>query len=109
MFTAYRNFEQDIFVHHIDRKETLNLTGTGVTEANPVWYPDGKSVYFASNRTKPSYPTGMRDASIYRMALDYFDQPYRIDQFEKLFDKTQADKKDDTTKKKKEGRKEKRR
>src|SRR3546814_7826186 len=62
MFTAYRNFEQDIFVHHIDRKETLNLTGTGVTEANPVCSPDGKSVYFASNRTKPSYPTGIRHA-----------------------------------------------
>src|SRR3546814_16024735 len=103
MFTAYRNFEQDIFVHHIDRKETLNLTGTGVTEANPVWSPDGKSVYFASNRTKPSYPTGMRDASIYRMDLDYFDEPYRIDKFEELFDKKEEDKKDDDKKKEKDG------
>src|SRR3546814_13535932 len=99
MFTAYRNFEQDIFVHHIDRKETLNLTGTGVTEANPVWSPDGKSVYFASNRTTPSYPTGMRDASIYRMGLDYFDEPSSTAKLEKLCDKKREEKKDEETKK----------
>src|SRR3546814_2642627 len=103
MFTAYRNFEQDIFFPPLDRKETLNMTGTGVTEANPVWSPDGKSVYFARNRTKPSYPTGMRDASIYRMDLDYFDETYRIDKFEELFEKTEEDKKTEEKKKEQEG------
>src|SRR5690606_168297 len=55
LYTAYRNFEQDIFVYHIARKQTINLTNTGVSEASPVWAPDGKSIYFASNRTKPTY------------------------------------------------------
>src|SRR5690606_23185094 len=97
LFTAHRHFEQDIFVHHIAKKQTINLTNTGVSEASPVWSPDGKSIYFASNRTKPAYPTGMRNASIYRMALDDFDEPYRIDKFEGLFEEK---KKDDDSKKK---------
>ena len=100
LFTAYRNFEQDIFVHHIANKQTINLTNTGVSEASPAWSPDGKSIYFASNRTKPAYPTGMRDASIYRMALDDFDEPYRIDKFEELFEekkKDESDKDSDST------------
>ena len=86
LFTAYRNFEQDIFIYHIANKETFNLTNTGVSETSPVWSPDGKSIYFASNRTKPSYPTGMSEASIYRMALDNFDEPYRSAKFEALFE-----------------------
>src|SRR3546814_13831472 len=45
----------------------------------------------------------MRDASIYRMDLDYFDEPYRIDKFEELFDKKEEDKKDDDKKKEKDG------
>ena len=96
LFTAYRNFEQDIFVYHIAKKETINLTNTGVSEVSPAWSPDGKSIYFASNRTKPSYPAGMSDASIYCMALDNFDKPYRIDEFEALFDEKDKDKSADS-------------
>src|SRR5690606_36785671 len=77
-----------------------NLTNTGVSEASPAWSPDGKSIYFASNRTKPAYPTGMRDASIYRMALDDFDEPYRIDKFDELFEEKKKDEKDGGSKKK---------
>lgn len=99
LFTAVRNFEQDIFVHHIAKGETINLTNTGVSEASPSWSPDGKYIYFASNRTKPSYPTGMQNASIYRMALDNFDEPYRTDKFDELFtakkDEPAKDKTDD--------------
>src|SRR5690606_9858423 len=54
----------------------------------------------ASNRTKPAYPTGMRDASIYRMALDDFDEPYRVDKFDELFKEKNKDEKDDDSKKK---------
>jgi len=100
LFTAYRNFEQDIFVYHIARKQTINLTNTGVSEASPVWAPDGKSIYFASNRTKPAYPTGMRDASIYRMALDDFDEPYRLDKFDALFEEKKKNEKEKDSKKK---------
>jgi len=85
LFTAYRNFEQDIFVYHIPTKKTIQLTKTGVSETAPTWSPDGKYIYFASNRTQPSFPTGMRDARIYRMALDAFDEPYRSEKFDELF------------------------
>lgn len=88
LFTAFRNFEQDIFVHHIGKGQTINLTNTGVTEASPSWSPDGKYIFFASNRTKPSYPFGMQNASIYKLALDNFDEPYRRDKFDELFKAT---------------------
>src|SRR5690606_26262174 len=74
LFTAVRNFEQDIFVHHFSTNKTLNLTQTGVTEASPTWSPDGKSLYFVSNPTKPAYPFGLQNASIYEMKLDKFDE-----------------------------------
>ncbi|QQD15206.1 S41 family peptidase [Sphingobacterium sp. UDSM-2020] len=95
LFTAIRNFEQDIFVHHIGSGQTTNLTNTGVTEASPSWSPDGKYIYFASNRTKPSFPTGMQNSSIFRMALENFDEPYRISKFNELF--SQPAKKDTIT------------
>ncbi|WP_231576811.1 hypothetical protein [Sphingobacterium sp. IITKGP-BTPF85] len=95
LFTAIRNFEQDIFVHHIGSGQTTNLTNTGVTEASPSWSPDGKYIYFASNRTKPSFPTGMQNSSIFRMALENFDEPYRISKFNELF--SQPVKKDTIT------------
>lgn len=85
LFTAVRNFEQDIFVHDLKNGQTINLTNTGVTEAGPAWSPDGKSIYFTSNRTKPSHPFGMQNARIYRMQLDNFDQPYRSEKFDELF------------------------
>ena len=85
LFTAYRNFEQDIFVHHIKENRTLNLTNTGVSEASPFWSPDGKYIFFTSSRTRPSYPTGMQNAHVYRMALDEYDDPYRSDKFDELF------------------------
>lgn len=86
LFTAIRNFEQDIFVHHLKDKKTLNLTNTGVTEAGPVWSADGRYIYFASNRTTPSYPFGMQNATVYRLALDWYSEPFRSDSFAKLFD-----------------------
>ncbi len=51
VFTAYRNFEQDILVHHIKDKKTFNLTNTGVTERQPFWSPCGKYIYFSSDRS----------------------------------------------------------
>ncbi|TDQ09843.1 S41 family peptidase [Pedobacter metabolipauper] len=91
LFTAIRNFEQDIFVHHIKNNTTLNLTNTGVTEAAPAWSPDGKYIFFTSLRTKPSYPFGMENGHVYRMALDEYDQPYRSDKFDELFEDKKKD------------------
>ncbi|WP_343700061.1 S41 family peptidase [Chitinophaga sp.] len=95
-FTAIRNFEQDIMVHNLKKNTTINLTNTGVTETNPYWSPDGKYIYFNSSRTKPSYPTGMSNAKLYRVALDKFDDPFRADKFDELF--KQEGKKDDKKK-----------
>ncbi|RZM28414.1 MAG: PDZ domain-containing protein [Pedobacter sp.] len=96
LFTAYRNFEQDLFVHHIKDNRTINLTNTGVTETNPSWSPDGKYIFFTSMRTKPSYPFGMQNGHVYRMALDEYDEPYRSSKFDELFpDEKKEEKKED--------------
>jgi tricorn protease len=102
VFTAIRNFEQDILIHNIKNNKTINLTNSGVTEAGPVWGPDGKYIYFISSRTKPSYPFGMQNPRIYRLPLEKIDEPYRSDKYNDLF---KTDKKDtppakDTTAKK---------
>ncbi|HTH30903.1 MAG TPA: hypothetical protein VL946_06100, partial [Lacibacter sp.] len=85
VFTARRNFEEDIFVHHIKNSKTINLTNSGVTENSPVWSGDGKYIYFVSQRLKPSYPFGMANAKVYRVALEKFDEPYRLDKYNELF------------------------
>lgn len=93
-FNAMRNFEADIVVYNTKTKQTTNLTKTGVPEVDPFWSPDGKYLYFVSSRTKPSYPTGMQDPRVYRVALDKFDAPYRIDKFDELFEKKKEDDKE---------------
>lgn len=85
LYAAYRSFEQDLFAYHIESKKTMNLTNTGVSESNGYWSPDGKYIYFASARTQPSYPRGGGDQNIYRVALDRFEDPYKSDEFDKLF------------------------
>lgn len=91
LFTAKRNFEEDIFIHHIKNNKTTNLTNTGVTESGPIWSPDGKYIYFTSQRLKPSYPFGMANAKVYRMALEKLDEPYRIDKYNELFKEEKKD------------------
>ena len=85
LFTAIRNFEQDIFVHNLKTGKTINLTNTGVTETDPVWSPDGKYIYFTSSRTKPAYPYGLQDPRLYRVALENMDAAYRMNKFDELF------------------------
>jgi len=110
LFSAKRNFELDILIYNIKKGQTLNLTNTGVSEEDPVWSPNGKYIYFASDRTNPSYPLGMQKSNIYRMALDWFDEPFKSEKFDNLF--TEEKKETKTTdgkdkKGKKEGDKEK--
>ncbi|WP_448701691.1 S41 family peptidase [Mucilaginibacter sp. AW1-3] len=96
LYSAKRNFEEDIFVHNLKSGQTINLTNSGVTENNPYWSPDGKYIYFSTSRTKPSYPFGTTDAHIYRMPLEKFDEAFRLNKFNDLF---KEDPKPDTSKK----------
>ena len=95
LFTAKRNFEEDIFVYNIKENKTTNLTNTGIAENGPIWSGDGKYIYFTSQRLKPGYPFGTPNARVYRLPLEKLDEPYRIDKYNELF----KEEKKDTTKK----------
>lgn len=86
-FTAKRNFEDDIFIYNLKTNKTTNLTNTGITETQPFWSPDGKYMYFVSNRLRPGYPYGLQNARVYRLPLEKFDDAYRMDKFRELFKK----------------------
>ncbi|MEO7120390.1 MAG: S41 family peptidase [Ginsengibacter sp.] len=103
MYTAYRNFEQDIFLYRLSDKQVFNITNTGVSETEPFWSPDGKYIYFSSDRTHPSYPYGTHDEKLFRMPLQKITEPYRSDRFDSLFIKKKPDmpKPDTSTKEKK--------
>ena len=101
VYNAYRNFEMDIFLYGIKTGNTVNLTNSGVTEAEPYWSPDGKYIYFSSGRSKPNYPTGGANQHIYRMPLQKFDEAFRLDKFNALFKEERKDSTDKKAKDKK--------
>ncbi len=100
VFTAYRNFEEDIFLTRLKSGKTLNITRTGVSESSPSFSSDGKYLYFASDRVHPSYPRGANGVHIYRVALEKLDADFRLSEFEKLFKPEKKAKKEDKTVKK---------
>jgi tricorn protease len=89
-----RNFEQDIFICDIEKKQSVNITNTGVGESNPVWSPDGKYIYFQTDRTKVGFPRGADNTDIYRIALRAFDKEFKSDKYQKLFIEEKKGKKD---------------
>lgn len=93
VYTARRDFEHDIFIYNIKENKSTNITETSISEINPIWAPDGKSIYFSSQRLKPLYPFGLPDAKVYQLLLDKSEEPYRIDKFNELF----KDEKKDTS------------
>lgn len=86
LYTAFRNFEQNIYVYDTKGDSTITVTDTFVSETNPYWSPDGKYIYFQTNRTEPTYPYGMQDPDIYRIALDIIEPDFRSDQVDQLFE-----------------------
>ncbi|HLX90240.1 MAG TPA: S41 family peptidase [Puia sp.] len=92
-FTAFRSFEQDIFVHDLRSGKTVDLTNTGISEADPLWSPDGNYIYFESSRLRPAYPTGLQEPHIYRLPLRKLDDPFRSEKYAELF---KPEKKDST-------------
>ena len=96
LYTAMRNFEQDIFVYDFTAGKSFPITKSGVTEASPVWSPDGKYIYFQTDRLKASYPRGTSNDDIYRIALQITDKEFKSDRYEKLFINEKTEKKDST-------------
>lgn len=90
MFTAYDNFEQDIFIADLNNNSTINITASGVTETSPFWSPDGKYIFFEANRYGPAYPRGTSGMKIYLLPLEKYSGKFRSEEFNKLF----AEKKD---------------
>jgi tricorn protease len=101
VFTAIRNFEEDILVHELANGKTINLTDSGISESAPFWSPDGKYLYFSSGRYAPSYPRGGRSDKIYRLPLHKFAKPFRSAKYTELFKEKKKDKDDSKGKGKK--------
>lgn len=91
LYSAFRNFERDVFVYDVEKEKSHNLTKSGVSEGTPFWSPDGKYIYFVSDRFKPSYPRGTNDAEVFRLALMKHNKPFKSDNFDKLFTETKKD------------------
>jgi tricorn protease len=85
VFTAHRNFEDDIFLHHLESGQTINLTNSGISESEPFWSPDGKYLFFSSNRFRPLFPHGGSDTKIYRLPLHKYPKLFKSTEFDKLF------------------------
>lgn len=90
VYTAKRDFEDDIFAYNLETEKNINLTKTGVSENSPFWSPDGKYIYFSSSRVRPSYPRGSGETDLFRMALAPVEKPYRSTQFDKLFEEKET-------------------
>lgn len=85
-YTAYRKFEQDIFIFDLEEEKKYNITQSGVTERQPFWSPDGKYIYFASDRFQPSFPRGTDNSSIYRIPLYKFKSDFKSDKYKELYE-----------------------
>jgi len=85
VYTAYRNFEQDVFIYDLNSDQTYNITRSGVTERSPFWSPDGKYIYLASDRFQASFPRGTKNSRIYRLPLYKFQQDFSSDEYNRMF------------------------
>lgn len=91
-FTVKKDFEEDIFIYHIASKKLTNYTQTGITETSPFWGPEGKYLYFISNRTRPSYPFGLQDGRVFRIPLTRLETAFKSDKLAAVFDEDKKEK-----------------
>lgn len=91
-FNVKNDFEDDVYLYHIASKQLRNFTQTGVTETTPFWGPEGKYLYFVSNRTQPSYPFGLQDGRVYRVTLARHEGDFKSDQLAAVFDEDKKEK-----------------
>ncbi len=91
LFTAYRNFEQNILIHDLEEDETTWITQTGMSERHPYWSPCGQYIYFATDRFQPNYPRGNTEERLYRIPLSRFAPPMKTTAFDALFDVDEDD------------------
>jgi tricorn protease len=85
VFEAMRNFENDLFLVHLESGRLVNITDTGVSEHSPEFSADGRHLYFAANRSKPDFPRGGSGSRIHRIPLCRYDEPFRAEGFARLF------------------------
>ena len=86
LFTAYRNFEQNILVYDTEADSTQWITRTGMSERHPYWSPCGQYIYFATDRFRPNYPRGNTEDRLYRIPLQRAAPPSKTAAFDKLFE-----------------------
>lgn len=94
LFTAYRNFEQDVFIYDLKLQTKMNLTNNGVAEGDPYWSPDGKYIYLHADRYKNSFPRGSKDNHLYRIPLYKFAKAFKSDRYDELFAEEKEKKED---------------
>ncbi len=56
--SAYKPLESDIYIYNLKTHELRNLTNDIFTDQQPHWSPDGKTIYFASDRGDSLYQKG---------------------------------------------------
>ena len=85
LYTAYRNFEQDIFIYDTQSGSIVAITNNGVAEEDPFWSPDGRYIYVSADRYKPGFPRGGGISKLYRIPLHRFRETFRSEEYNKLF------------------------
>ena len=83
-YPAVSPFERDIFLHDLEGKRSINLTHSANSEDEPVFSPDGQSLYMVTNRYNASFPRG-GGASLFKVALNKVAAPFESDEYNKLF------------------------
>ena len=87
LYSAYRNFEPDIFIYDTREATTHTITSNGVAESDPCWSPDGRYIYLSADRYNAGFPRGGGVSKLYRIPLYRFSESLRTDEYDKLFAK----------------------